>query len=110
MTESEFKFFEDQKGLGLAKCIKVQEKLSAYELRFQQRCSYEAQFHQPSTSSTCTETTSISSGSDSEVSISEMSSCKFYELSAKKQKSDFIQNHEHYFYLTQCCDRYNISD
>ena len=110
VTESEFKFFEDQKGLRLAKCIKEQEKLSACELRFQQRCSYEAQFHQPSTSSTYTETMSLSSGSDSEVLISETSSHEFYEPSAKKQKSDFVQNHEHYFYLAQCCDRYNISD
>ena len=99
MTESEFKLFEDQKGLRLAKCIKVQEKLSACELRFQERCSYEAQFHQPSTSSTYTETMSLSSGSDSEVLISETTSCEFYEPSAKKQKSDSVQNSEHYFYL-----------
>ena len=86
MTESEYKFFEDQKGLGLAKCTKVQEKLSASELRFQQTYSYEAQFDQPSTSFTYTETMSLSSGSDSEVSISETSSCEFYEPSAKKHK------------------------
>ena len=71
MTESKFKFFEDQKGLTLAKCIKVQEKFSACELRFQR--NYKAQFYPPSTSSTYIETMSLSSGSDSEILISETS-------------------------------------
>ena len=38
------------------------------------------------------------------------SSCEFYETSNKKQKSNTTQNREQYFYLAQCCDRYNISD
>ena len=53
---------------------------------------------------------SLSSGSDSEVLISETSSCEFYEPSVKKQKLESVQNREHYFYLSQCCDRYNIFD
>ena len=39
-----------------------------------------------------------------------MSCCEFYEPSAKKQKLDSAQNQGQYFYLAQCCDRYNISD
>ena len=32
------------------------------------------------------------------------------EPSNKKQKLDKTQNHEQYFYLAQCCNRYNICD
>ena len=53
---------------------------------------------------------SLSSGSYSEILISGTSSCKFYEPSARKQKSDSVQNLEDYFYLAQCCNRYNIFD
>ena len=108
MIETEYKFFEDQESLGQAKCVKVQEKSTPSELRFQWRCRSEALLDQPSTSNN-SENISLSGGSDSELSVSE-SSCEFYETSNKKQKSDTTQNREQCFYLAQCCDRYNISD
>ena len=49
-TESEYKFFEDQESLRQSKCVKVQEKSTPSELRFQQRCHSEALLDQPSTS------------------------------------------------------------
>ena len=63
---------------------------------------------QPSTSN-ISENISLPGGSGSELSVSE-SSCKFYETSNNKQKSDTTQNREQYFYFSQCCNRYNISD
>ena len=60
------------------------------EIKFQQRCSSEVQFDQPSTS-TITDNVSLLDGSDSEVSSS-VSCCEFYEPSAKKQKLDSAQN------------------
>ena len=97
MTESEYKFFEDQESLRQAKCVKMQEKSTLSELRFQRRCRSEALLDQPSTSHN-SENISLSGGSDSELSVSE-SSCKFYETSNKKQKLDTTQNREQYFYL-----------
>ena len=108
MTESEYKFFEDQESLRQAKCVKVKENSTPTELRFQRWYRSEALLDQPSTSN-ISENISLSSGSDSELSVSE-SSCEFYETSNKKQKLDATQNREQYFYLAQCCDRYNISD
>ena len=92
MTELEYKFFEDQESLRPAKCVKVQEKSTPSELRFQRRCRSEALLDQPSTSNN-SENISLSGGSDSELSVSE-SSCEFYETSNKKQKSDTTQNCE----------------
>ena len=86
----------------------MQEQLTASEIRFQRRCSSEVQFDQPSTS-TITDNISLFSISDSEVSSS-VSCCKFYKPPAKKRKLDSAQNRGQYFYLAQCCDRYNISD
>ena len=108
MTESEYKFFEDQKGFRLSKCVKVQEHLTAREIRFQQRCSSEVQFDQPSTFA-ITDNISLSNGSDSEVSSS-VSCCEFYKPSAKKQKLDSSPNRGQYFYLAQYYDRYSKSD
>ena len=88
--------------------MKVQEKSTPSELRLQRRCRSEALLDQPSTSN-ISENILLSGGSDSELSVSE-SSCEFYETSNKKQKSDTTLNREQYFYLAQCCDRYNISD
>ena len=70
MTKTEYKFFEDQESLGQAKCVKVQEKSTPSELRFQRRCCSEALLDQPSTSNN-SENISLSGGSDSEVSVSE---------------------------------------
>ena len=88
--------------------MKVQEKSTPSELRFQRRCHSEALLDQPSTTN-ISENISLSGGSDFELSVSE-SSCEFYETCNKKQKSNTTQNREQYFYLAQCCDRYNIYD
>ena len=74
----------------------VQEKLTPSELRSQRRCCSEALLDQPSTSN-ISENISLSGGSDSELSVSESSSCEFYVPSNKKQKSNTTQNREQYF-------------
>ena len=75
--------------------MKVQEKSTPSELRFQQRCRSEALLDPPSTSN-ISENISLSGGSDSELSVS-VSSCKFYETPNKKQKSDTTQNRGNIF-------------